>query len=208
MLPDSKLPPNFEGVTEPGEQVLWTGKPVFWPFVLHAVPVVCFGLIWGAMDLGILGTVAKGASGQLDLFLLLFGFLHSFPAWGSILYGVYLVLVYGKTVYAYTNRRMMMRSGVIGTSFKSIDYDRIQELDVTQGVIERLFNVGTIRVFSGNTSAKGARIYDRFVSIANPYDVFRAIKGVEVDIKTDWNYPNALRPATNPGYQSQYKPNA
>lgn len=206
MLQDSKLPPGFEAVTEPGEKILWTGRPVFWPFVLHAIPMVIFGAIWGAMDLGILGKAATASKGQMDLFLFAFGFLHSFPAWGSILYAVYLVMVHSNTIYGYTNRRLLMRSGVVGTSFKSVDYDTIQELDVTVGVIERLFNVGTVRAYAGRNTSKGTRIYDQFVSIANPYDVFRAIKGVEVDVKTDWNYPNAMRPAVNPGYKTDYTP--
>jgi hypothetical protein len=25
-------------------------------------------------------------------------------------------------------------------------------------------------------------------------------------VKTDWNYPNQLRPAENPGYHTEYKP--
>jgi hypothetical protein len=63
-------------------------------------------------------------------------------------------------------------------------------------------------VYAGRNTSKGARIYDQFVSISNPYDVFRALKGVEVAVKTDWNYPNALRPATNPGYTTGLTPNA
>jgi membrane protein YdbS with pleckstrin-like domain len=197
--------PDFQGVTEPGEKILWQGKPVFWPFVLHAIPFLVFGLIWGGIELGLVQAAAHDPKSSA-VFLILFFTVHSFPAWGSILYCVYLVLVFGNTLYAYTNRRMLFRGGVFGTSFKSVDYDRIQELDVTVGIIERLFDVGTVRAFSGAVTSKGVRVYDRFVSIPDPYGVYRAIKGVEVDVKTDWNYPNALRPAVNPGYKSEYQP--
>lgn len=199
--------PDFGSVTEPGEKILWQGKPVFWPFVLHSIPLLAFGLVWGGFDLGLLTSASSHAarsSGSVPMIIFLI--LHSTPAWGSILYCAYLVLVHDNTLYAYSNRRMLMRGGVFATSFKSIDYDRILELDVTVGLIDRLFDVGTVRAFSGSTTSKGARIYDRFVSIPDPYGVYRAIKGVEVDIKTDWNYPNALRPATNPGYTTDYKP--
>jgi membrane protein YdbS with pleckstrin-like domain len=208
MLHDHHLAPDFEAITEPDEQILWRGKPVFWPFVLHAVPILIIGAIWGVMDIGMLGNAFSASHGQLDLSLLVFALLHGFPAWGGIIYAVYLVLVHNNTVYAYSNRRLLMRSGVVGTSFKSVDYDRIQELDVTVGVLERLFGVGTVRAYAGRNTAKGARVYDQFVSIANPYEVYRAIKGVEIDVKTDWNYPNALRPATNPGYHTELKPSA
>lgn len=208
MLQDPKLPPEFEAVTEPGETILWTGRPVFWPFVLHAVPILLFGLVWGLMDLGIIGHAVATSKGHSSFPLLPFAIMHAFPAWGGIGYAIYLVLVFGNTVYGYTNRRLLMRSGVVGTSFTSVDYDKIQELNVNVGVIDRLFGTGSIRAYSGRTTSKGARIWDQFVSIANPYDVFKAIKGVEVDVKTDWNYPNAMRPATNPGYKTDYKPSA
>jgi len=198
--------PDFQSVTEPGEKILWQGKPVFWPFVLHGVPILAFGLLWGAMDLGLFGAAGHSARPTDVHFLTAFMILHSVPAWGGVLYCLYLVLSHSNTLYAYTNRRMLMRGGVFGSSFKSIDYDRIQELDVIVGFTDRLFNVGTVRAYSGNTTSKGSPIYDRFVSIENPYDVYRAIKGVEVDVKTDWTYPNALRPAVNPGYRTEYKP--
>jgi hypothetical protein len=35
-------------------------------------------------------------------------------------------------------------------------------------------------------------------------EVFKMVKQTSVDIKTDYNYPNALRPETNPGYKTKY----
>ncbi len=61
--------------------------------------------------------------------------------------------------------------------------------------VENLLNVGTIRAFSGSLTSKGGRIYDKFIAIPYPYDVFKRIKELTVDIKTDWNY--ALRPEKN-----------
>jgi Bacterial PH domain len=198
--------PEFESVTEPGEKILWQGKPVFVPFMLHAIPILGLGMFWGAFYLGLDSAASGNAAPPPTPYLIIFLIMRSFPVWGSFLYVIYLVQVYGNTLYGYTNRRMLMRSGLFATSFKSIDYDRIQELDVTVGLLDRLFDVGTVRAFSGSVTSKGSRIYDRFVSIRDPYGVYRAIKGVEVDAKTDWNYPNALRPAVNPGYTTEYKP--
>ncbi len=82
MLQDANCPPEFKAVTEPDEKILWTGRPLFWPFVLHAVPIVAVGAIWGAMDFGIFSTAAS--NGQTNLLLYAFFIFHSFPAWGSI----------------------------------------------------------------------------------------------------------------------------
>lgn len=200
--------PDFASVIQPGEEILWRGKPVFWPFVLHAVPMLAFGAAWGTFDGALLSKAFLAAQGDFDPFLLAFALIHGFPAWGSLLYAAYLVLVHKSTLYAYSNRRLLLRSGVVGTRFKSIDYDRIQELDVTVGIFERFFGVGTVRAYAGRSSARGARLYDQFVSIADPYAVYRAIKGVELDGKTARRYPNALRPAVNPGYQPELKRSA
>jgi hypothetical protein len=50
------------------------------------------------------------------------------------------------------------------------------------------------------------KVYDRWEAIPNPYDVFKQLKKTAVDIKTDFNYPNAFRPEKNPGYNTKYDP--
>ncbi len=48
------------------------------------------------------------------------------------------------------------------------------------------------------------KLYDRWEAIQNPNEIFKQVKQVSVDIKTDYNYPNALRPPINPGYKTKY----
>ena len=66
--------------------------------------------------------------------------------------------------------------------------------------------VGSIRFSTGELSSKGAALFKTFISVPAPYEVFKQIKTVSVDVKTDWNYPNKLRPEENPGYNTEYKP--
>ena len=42
--------------------------------------------------------------------------------------------------------------------------------------------------------------------ICHPYDVFRFFHRAEFDVKTDIQYPNRLRPPSNPGYPTTYTP--
>jgi hypothetical protein len=101
----------------------------------------------------------------------------------------------------------MMRTGAIGTDFKIIDYDKISDIEVALNLVERTYNVGTIRFFSGRTQTDEGittKLYDTWEAIQNPYEVFKQIKQVIVDIKTDYHYPNALRPDINPGYNNKY----
>jgi hypothetical protein len=118
------------------------------------------------------------------------------------------LLSFSNTAYAFSDKRVMMRTGFIGTDFKTIDYDKISDIEVTVNFIERFYNVGTIRFFSGRTKThedKITNLYDNWSSIPKPYEVFKMVKQTSVDIKTDINYPNALRPESNPGYSTKYK---
>ncbi|HHU83509.1 MAG TPA: PH domain-containing protein [Firmicutes bacterium] len=199
--------PHFEAVRDSDEEILWMGKPAFIPFILSGIPFLIIGLIWGVLDISLFRVFTKNSMmGEMSAFLTIFFIIHLFPCWGSILNLLRLWLVHGNTWYAYTNKRLMMRSGFWGTDFKAIDYDKIMDLTVTVNPIEKIFGVGTVSAFTGNTTAKGVRIYDRFMAIRDPYEVFKKIKELSVDVKTDWNFPNALRPETNPGYRTKYDP--
>jgi hypothetical protein len=201
------VPQQFEAVRDTDEEIIWSGKPAFFPFLLSGLPFLIFGIFWGIIDFGFIKFFSKETAGMEDMsFFYLFFVLHSFPCWGSVLNMVRLALVYNNTYYAYTNKRLMMCSGFWGTDFKAIDYDKIADLTVNVNPVENLLGVGTISAFSGRTTSRGMRIYDRFIAISNPYEVFKRIKEIAADIKTDWNYPNALRPGTNPGYRSKYNP--
>jgi hypothetical protein len=196
------LPQQFEAVKDNNETIYWTGKPAFIPFIITGVPFLIFGLLWGVFDFFFIVNITS----EMLWFAIPFFAIHAFPFYGSILNMVRLWLVHGNTYYAITNKRLMLRSGFWGTDFKAVDYDKIADLEVNVNPIENMFGVGTIRAFSGNTTSKGSRIFDNFIGVQNPYDVFKKIKEVSVDIKTDWNYPNAMRPEENPGYNTKYKP--
>lgn len=103
----------------------------------------------------------------------------------------------------------MMRSGFIGTDFKTIDYDKIFDIEVTISFVEKIYNVGSIKFFSGRTQTDEGyttKLYDSWSAIENPYEVFKMVKQTSVNIKTDLNYQNTLRSDTNPGYNTKYDP--
>lgn len=199
---DINLSSKFNAVKDRDEEIYWVGKPNFTAFIITGIPFLILGLLWGSFDY--FGFIRHAKNMPLG-FAVPFFTLHLIPFWGSILNMVRLFLVHDNTCYAFTNKRLMMRSGFWGTDFKALDYDRITEIDVNVNPIENMLGVGTIRAFSGSTNNRGARIYDYFIGVDNPYEVFKSIKGVSVDIKTDWNYPNALRPNNNPGYHTEYR---
>jgi hypothetical protein len=205
MISDASLPLAFQAVRDKDEKFLWVGAPTRVPFLVSGVPFLILGLLWGSIDYFGFIRHMGGPHGIPLGFAIPFFILHLFPFWAGILNMVRLLLVVGNTFYALTSKRIMLRSGFWGTDFKSIDFDHIDNIEVNVNPIENAYGVGSIRVYSGGTSSRGRASYDTFVGIANPYEVFKQLKQVTVDVKTDWSYPNALRPGVNPGYLTRYK---
>jgi len=201
---DKNLLPQFDSVKDNDEEILWTGEPKFIPYIFSGLGAglftLAFGIVWMLTTINFKNDDGSSA----NPFFWLFGLL-------PLLQGLYVflnrLLSFSNTAYGYSNKRVMMRTGFIGTDFKTIDYDKISDIEVTVNIIERIYNVGSIRFFSGRTQTdegNTTKLYDVWSAIENPYEVFKMVKQTSVDIKTDFNYPNALRPDINPGYKTKY----
>lgn len=207
MLSPGNLPQQFRAVKDNDENFIWVGEPLLVPFLCTGIPFLIVGLLWGAMDyFGFIRHMGSIKSGPPIGFLISFFALHLFPFWASVLNMLRLILVHKNTFYAITNKRIMMRSGFWGIDFNAIDYDKISDIQVTVNPLENMLGVGTIHISAGKVTSKGSPLTNDFIAVSNPYEVFKKIKTVMVDIKTDWNYPNKLRPEENPGYKTEYKP--
>jgi len=205
------IPPEFESVKDNDETIFWVGGPKLVPFLAQGIPFLIFGCLWGAFDyFFFLQFSFMGGLGGVGTFLTIFILIHMFPFYGSILNMIRLILVHKNTKYAYTNKRLMFRSGFFGIDFKAVDYDKIQNIEVNVSPLEKMLNVGTIRFFCGEYTRSGDHgtrsLTNDFKAIEDPYEIFKAIKQVSLDIKTDMNYPNQLRPEENPGYTTKYTP--
>lgn len=200
------LLPDFESIKDDQEQILWSGKPKFIPFILTGIlgglVTTGFALVWvyAAMNW------TKNGDNIMSNYFWLFGLI---PVAAVLFAFLRKVFSFSNTAYSYSDKRVMMRSGVIGIDFKTIDYDKISDIEVTVSLIERIYNVGTIRFFSGRTQTNEGnttKLYDSWIAIENPYEVFKMVKQTSVNIKTDFSYLNALRPDTNPGCHTKYEP--
>lgn len=197
----------FDQVRDSNESVLWAGKPAFVPFIASGIPFLLLGLVWFCIDFfgfihPMLSGVGRAPSGFAG-FMIPFFALHLFPFWGSVLNMFRLVLVHKNTAYAVTTRRVMFRGGLWGTSFESVDFDQITDLQVNVGPIEKSIGAGTISISTGQANSNRA-LGRNFIGISDPYEVFKEIKKVSLDVKADLDYPNKLRPETNPGYKTAY----
>ncbi|MBP7927991.1 PH domain-containing protein [Patescibacteria group bacterium] len=198
---------EFSKVLDPTEQVLWSGNPQFFPYMVQAL----FGMFSGFIFF-LFGYIAVKAQGgaPTDILPYIFmgiGFL--------IMVGgpVYSYLVYKYIMYKITDKRVLFQKGLIGRDFDIVDFDKIENLTVNVGLVDKLFgnNSGTIDVFSNRLQSRGSgrhrrtvNVPFRLVHITDPYAVLQLIKKSSFDVKADVNFPNALRPDNNEGYNTQY----
>src|SRR5262245_60860640 len=146
--PDNNLLPEFESIKDYDEEILWTGKPKFLPYILNGIGPLFFTLVIAICWISFTKNFMKTSGNDTFQLIWLGGLLPL--AFGTFTF-LNRLLSYGNTAYGYSNKRVMIRTGFIGTDFKTIDYDKIVEIEVSVNAIERMDNVGTIRFFSGRT---------------------------------------------------------
>jgi len=168
-------------------QILDKNEKVLWHGKPNFLPFVFGPLIIGIVSLFFFG-----------IFLLIFFF--------------YSWLVYKYIDYAITNKRVIIKSGLIGRDFKTVDYDKITNVEVNVSIWDKLLakSSGTICIFTAGTVSYGRhgpyQTPYRLSNIPEPYKVFKFFKKVSFDVKTDMEYPNKYRPRHNPGYNTGYSP--
>lgn len=185
-----------------GEKILWRAKPkrgaYIWSNVLKMLPFV---LIWLAIDVAFIVVLAKYA-GDMPTFvwfiLVPFFIIHLTPVWLWI-YGMIRANIEHKNIeYAFTNKRIIMRSGLIGIDFRNIYYSDIVSVNLKVGIIDKLFKVGDIYL---KAKTESVVLFD----ISEPYVVLKALQQISLDIKADIYFPNELRPSKNTGYNTDYE---
>ena len=188
---------DIDDLIAEGETVLWRGQPRRSAYIAAAVikmlPIV---LIWLAFDITFIWVMVTQIGDGVPWFVWLFFALHLAPVWIWIANIVRSVLELKNIRYAVTDKRIIVRSGVI-VDLKFMYFNDITNVRVRVGLTDRLFKVGDIYITAENQRSV---LYD----IAAPYSVGNEIQRIVRDIKNDAAFPNALRPAGNPGYDTAY----
>lgn len=194
---------SIEQALAEGEQILWRGKPkkkaFVWGNILSMMPVALIWLLFDAFFIGIIVYTNKQINmpWQMILFYIAFFAFHLMPVWIWITKIVTANRQYKNLEYAFTNKRIIVKSGIIGIDIKSLYYSEIDSFNLKVGLIDKILKVGDIYI----SSKSGAQVlYD----IENPYVITQKLQQIVVDIKTDIQFPNNLRPESNDGYNTKY----
>ena len=194
---------TIEEILDSNEKIFWRGKPKYSAYILQYAPLSLFGLIW----FSILSIFYWGiASGEMPLFALLIIIPHTLIGIGMLGAPLWASLVFPYIEYSITSKRIIIKSGFFARSFKTVDYVNLTDVSVDIGLVGNLTNTGTINFVSGMGIFTEKTGKSALAGIEKPYEVFKLLKQVYFDIKSDVEFPNKLRPPVNPGYQSEYQP--
>ena len=113
--------------------------------------------------------------------------------------------------FAITEKKVIIKSGIIGTDFKSINFDEIKEALVDVGLIGKIFHVGSIKIDTGKTNtystggSKNSRgriktktMYSVLKHIDKPYETYKLIQG-HLQERKESLYSGRADRESNPG---------
>ena len=90
------------------------------------------------------------------------------------------------TYYAYTNKRVIIRKGIFGVDYKSLDMSMIGAVDVSVTLLDKIVhkNTGTIAFGSmANPMGNQNGFMFKFAHVYNPYETYKEIKTVIDEFK-------------------------
>lgn len=199
--PSSRDLKNIEDVIGSDEQILWSGKPKKRAYLINAftkmLPIALIWLLFDGAFIGLMIGTMDEIPTSVKTFMVVFFLFHLMPVWIWLSNVLTANRQHENLEYAFTNKRIIIKSGIIGIDFKNIYYSEIDSVNLRVGLVDRIEKVGDIYI----KSIGGANVlYD----LENPYTLAEKLQKIVVDIKTDIQFPNNLRPAENDGYSTKY----
>ena len=205
MLYDSLTPQRI--VLAEGEEVLWEGKPKKGAFIAtKSLTMFPIAIIWLMLDLGFIASSIM--EGEMLFFIIPFFTLHLMPVWIWLANVLTANRRYKNTGYYVTNRRIIIQHGFFAVNEVSLFYKDLQNVQMKVGFVDKIFHVGDICFDSGIRYDSSGNKQNEFVfeELEDVQEVYARIQKIILDIQTDIEYPNDLRPKNNSGYNTQYRP--
>lgn len=208
----------IDKIIDDNENILWRGKPNAFLYIIGNPSIYLIALIWGIFDFFFISNFFREFSFMngffrefsfMNGFFIIFFIVHLFPVWFAILMPIYRLLNYGTMEYAITDKRVYISQGIFGRDVNNYEHRELTNLKVNVNFMENIKGLGTIILAyngeEGNSSYSFKADANKFISIEDPYGVYKLLKKVSLDVTTDQAYPNAYRPEENTGYNTKYK---
>lgn len=172
---------EVEAILEPSEKIVWQG--------VMSRSVLAFDHVFGLIIVGVASGyffsqemvtyTSNGAPSSVE---------GSTIGLGILVVGLFLTALSFFSnwvkVYTITNKRVLIKSGLIGTDFESIYFTEVKTANVSVGLVDKIFGVGTVNIDTGKTQTvshgSGLRqhtttrvAYDKLQHVSQPYEVYK-----------------------------------
>ena len=199
---------ELKAIIGSNETILYAGKPNKKCHLFEGIfnPLLPVAIIWAIIDFGVIGgAMFASAPGNLTLFMAGFMLLHMMPVWLYLGGVLFIARRYKNTAYVVTDRAIYISSGILTRTILTKPFAEMSHIDLHRGVFDQMFGVGDVIATSNQLLPNGKNTPIKLSSIDNYIEVYNLVKKLQTDIYTDVMYPNAKRPAENPGYNTKYK---
>ena len=180
---DTAMQPElFVDILDENETLLWMDKPNRRVWMYAGYISLGIGLLWGLPWLALLFGMPSPPSGRMlerMSFAIFIGAFYGFPCYGSLFYLYWLHCAKEKTVYACSEKRILIKRGGFGISYTTILYGDIRYVTAKVGWFENRIGTGSLWLETGawqpwffgldNWNPK------RIVGIEKPYEVAKII---------------------------------
>lgn len=193
-----------------GESLIHSTRPKKSAFMINQVlTMMPFALLWLAIDGTILGTmIASGELSNMLFFIIPFFAIHLFPVWIWLANVLSANKRWKNTRYYVTDKRIIIQNGFFAENYQTIYYKDIRNVNLRVGFIDNMLHVGDLYFdlgYMGENNKTASVSKAAFLDIENPREIYARVQKIVLDIQTDIEYPNALRPEENPGYNTKYR---
>lgn len=155
----------------PGERLIYRGRP-------SPLSSIAYFLRWGPLAL-LPGVAATGAS--------MLGAETGLPLyqWWLVSLVLLLAVVARDAVrraavrYTVTTERIHIRRGILARHEHSTDIDRVQNVNTSQSLLERVLNVGDVDFDTAGTNVADSDF--SFVGVGNPRGIVQTVQGYMIE---------------------------
>ena len=184
----------LNSMIEKNENILWSGKGDLMSTIMHTIGFIAIFAAIGSLLYFVLGSLESGTceiGGRIrpveecnalfrNISLIFFGIAALIP--------ILTYFGFKATEYAISDKRFIVKSGMIGADIRSVYYNEIRSIYVVVGLVGKIFSTGTIKIDTGRTKSykrnkRSVTHYDKISNIKNPYEVYKILQNNIADSK-------------------------
>ena len=174
MIP--RLPSDLLEIVE-GESIVWAGKPFLKPFIAKRLPGMVAPLLFMLIPLSLPISIYEIMASAGLFAVLFFIFWYGVLSLALVSATLYPLFVWRNLYYVLTDKRIVVRKGVIGIDYDFLKLELVQQVNVNIGIWDKIYGSGTVVIQAVGVSPLVLE------NVGEPLEVRRLIENLVSRIK-------------------------